>query len=64
MTKRAEKISGGTWATGAFPAEASMNYDEVAVEDVRKRVSATEKELSKEQWEVVDGFSFPYAQYA
>lgn len=64
MSKQAKKATGGKWAEGAFPKEASLQYDEVAAEDVMARVAAAEQELQGEEWEVVDGFSFPYAQCA
>lgn len=64
MSKRAEKSVGGKWAAGAFPQEASMNYDDYSADTVIKRVAEVERESAAENWEVVDGFNFPYAEHA
>lgn len=64
MNKHPLKASGGKWANGAFPTEASLKYDEVDVGVVLSRVAEAEKALAGEEWEVVDGFNYPYAKSA
>ncbi|MDF2141728.1 hypothetical protein [Paenirhodobacter sp. CAU 1674] len=59
-----EKKSGGSWAAHAFPPEAGMNYDEVALEVVLASKARHEGELTDEKWEVIDGLNFPYANFA
>lgn len=64
MSKRAKISVAGKWSAGAFPQEASLNYDDFSADAVRSRVAEIERNLASEKWEVVDGFNFPYAEHA
>lgn len=64
MLGRAAKRHGGKWAEDAFPHGASLDYDEVAKDEVHRAKMELEQQVQDETWEVVDGFQFPYAQTA
>lgn len=64
MTKQAAKAAGGKWAHRAFPDEAAEQYGDIPIAKVIARVAEAEKAMAGEDWEVVDGFSYPYAKSA